>query len=114
MTCLRRVALEAVEDRLPLAVRDLAVILQRAERRQRLGQHFQRLDPLREDDRLAAALGHLRHVGQQLLQLGALRRSRGSKLQICFSRITSSKTCCTVMVSPSALRWTTPSFSARS
>ena len=76
MTCLRRVGLEAVEDRLPLALRHLAVILQRAERRQRLGQRLQRLDPLREDDRLAAALGHLRHVGQQLLQLGALAGQR--------------------------------------
>ena len=30
---------------------------------------------------------------------------RGSKLQICLSRITSSKTCCTVIVSPRALSW---------
>ena len=52
------------------------MVLQRAERCQGLGQVLQRLDPLREDDRLAAALGDLVHVGQQLLQLGALAGQR--------------------------------------
>ena len=40
------------------------------------GQDFQRLDPLRKDDGLATAFGHLGEVGLKLLQLGTVARGR--------------------------------------
>ena len=95
MTCLLGSLLKRSRIGWRSRVRDLAVVLQRAERRQRLRQRLQRLDPLREDDRLAAALGHLVHVGDAAAPAWRSRRCSGSKLQICLSRITSSKTCCT-------------------
>src|SRR5262245_19575179 len=66
-----RIGFEAIKDRLSLRMRDAAVIQQRAVRLQRLRQHLQRLHPLREDDRLAIAVGNFFQVGKQLLQLGA-------------------------------------------
>ena len=72
MTCLFGSRLNRSRIGCAVLVRHLAVVQQRAELAQRLGQRLQRLDPLREDDGLAAALRHLGHVGLQLLQLGAL------------------------------------------
>src|SRR5262249_686916 len=70
------VRLELIEDRLAFALWNLAVILHRPVRRQRLGQRLERLDPLREDERLAVAVSDLVHVGQELLELGALAGAR--------------------------------------
>jgi hypothetical protein len=70
------IGLEAVEDRLPVLLSDLAVILQWAEWGQRLGQRFERPDPLREDDRLAIVLGDFIHVGNDLFELDTLAGAR--------------------------------------
>src|SRR5579885_3536741 len=67
-----RIALETIEDALPLFVWNLAVILQRTKLAQSRSQKLQRLNPLGEDNSLAAALGYLGHVRQQAFELGAL------------------------------------------
>ena len=72
---LGRVALEAIQDRaavLEAPCRERAG----AERTQVLGQYFQRLDLLREDDGLAIALGHFGQVGLELLHLDAFAGRR--------------------------------------
>ena len=44
--------------------------LQGTVRFERLGENQQRFDPLRENDGFATILGHLFHVGEELLHLG--------------------------------------------
>ena len=52
------------------------MVLQRAERRERLRQHLAAARPTGEDDRLAAAVGDFLHVGEELFELGALAGER--------------------------------------
>src|SRR5579875_330183 len=67
-----RVVLEAIKDALPFWMGYLAVIQQGTKFVQGLGQKFQRLNPLREDDGFASALGYFSHIGLQTFELGAL------------------------------------------
>ena len=82
---------KAADDVFPLSGRDLPVIFQGTETGQSLGQAFERLDPLAEYQRLASAGRNLLQIGFQPLSF-ELAQVTGSKLQICFSRSTSSNT----------------------
>jgi hypothetical protein len=68
------------------------VVLQRPKGFRSRGEPFERADPLAEDDRLPPAGGDFVQVGRSRSSF-ALAPVAGSKLQICFSRSTSSKTC---------------------
>ena len=86
------VFLELLEHGVALLRRHLPVIFERTKPAQLMRQNVDAFDPLAEDDCLPAAGGDLFQVGRQPLEL-RLVPVAGSKLQICFSRKTSSNTC---------------------